>query len=194
MGFRSPVRRSTLAEANESRDWRIYAELAQRLILQARKLYTNDDRGMDLQASAYALDSTTIDLCLSLSPFAPPSPPSKCTRRLICAGTYPRLSPSQLAMCTMSTSSTRYFLKQALTTSWTAAISTTPDSIVSTWPERSLSPVLSAISMPAGSTLGKWTSKDLVFLTNQFTLSAATICAIYKSRWKVELFFKWIKL
>jgi len=70
MGFRSPVRRSTLAEANESRDWRIYAELAQRLMVQARKLYANEDLGMDLDAAAYALDSTTIDLCLSLFPWA----------------------------------------------------------------------------------------------------------------------------
>src|ERR1035441_4665864 len=70
MGFRSPVRRSTLAEANESRDWRIYAELAQRLMLQARKLYAQESLGMDLDAAAYALDSTTIDLCLSLFPWA----------------------------------------------------------------------------------------------------------------------------
>jgi hypothetical protein len=59
-----------LAEANESRDWRIYAELAQRLILQARKLYAKDDLGVDLDAVAYALDSTTIDLCLNLFPWA----------------------------------------------------------------------------------------------------------------------------
>jgi hypothetical protein len=70
MGFRSPVRRSTLAEANESRDWRIYAELAQRLMLQARKLYASEDLGVDLDAAAYTLDSTTIDLCLSLFPWA----------------------------------------------------------------------------------------------------------------------------
>ena len=70
MGFRSPVRRSTLAEANENRDWRIYAELAQRLMLQARKLYANEDLGVDLDAAAYALDSTTIDLCLTLFPWA----------------------------------------------------------------------------------------------------------------------------
>ena len=70
MGFRSPVRRSTLAEANESRDWRIFAELAQRLMLQARKLYAQESLAMDLDAAAYALDSTTIDLCLSLFPWA----------------------------------------------------------------------------------------------------------------------------
>ena len=70
MGFRAPVRRSTLADANETRDWRIYAEFAQRLIAQARKLYANEDLGLDLDATAYALDSTTIDLCLSLFPWA----------------------------------------------------------------------------------------------------------------------------
>jgi hypothetical protein len=70
MGFRSPVRRSTLAEANECRDWRIYAELAQRLMLQARKLYAKESFAVDHNAAAYALDSTTIDLCLSLFPWA----------------------------------------------------------------------------------------------------------------------------
>jgi hypothetical protein len=70
MGFREPIRRSTLAEANESRDWRIYADLAQRLIAQARKLYANEDLGLDLTNTVYALDSTTIDLCLSVFPWA----------------------------------------------------------------------------------------------------------------------------
>src|SRR5260221_3533506 len=72
MGFRDPVRRSTLADANEARDWRIYAELAQRLIGQARRLYVNEDLGFDLASTVYALDSTTIDLCsggLSVGPF-----------------------------------------------------------------------------------------------------------------------------
>src|ERR1700730_17667768 len=70
MGFGDPVRRSTLADANEARDWRIYAELAQRLIVQARRLYTNEDLGFDLANTVYALDSTTIDLCLSVFPWA----------------------------------------------------------------------------------------------------------------------------
>src|SRR5262249_14759374 len=70
MGFRDPVRRSTLADANEVRDWRIYAELAQRLIVQARRLYTNEDLGFDLANTVYALDSTTIDLCLAVFPWA----------------------------------------------------------------------------------------------------------------------------
>ena len=70
MGFRERIRRSTLADANETRDWRIYAELAQRLIAQARKLYADEDLGLDLNNTVYALDSTTIDLCLSVFPWA----------------------------------------------------------------------------------------------------------------------------
>src|ERR1700723_2125228 len=70
MGLREPIRRSTLADANEARDWRIYADLAQRLIAQARKLYAKEDLGLDLTNTVYALDSTTIDLCLSVFPWA----------------------------------------------------------------------------------------------------------------------------
>ena len=64
------MRRSTLADANELRDWRIHAELAQRLIVQARRLYSGEDLGLDLTNTVYALDSTTIDLCLSVFPWA----------------------------------------------------------------------------------------------------------------------------
>jgi len=70
MGFRGPVRRSTLADANQVRDWRIYAEFAQRLIAQARRLYARESLSVDLKETIYALDSTTIDLCLSLFPWA----------------------------------------------------------------------------------------------------------------------------
>ena len=70
LGFRGPVRRSTLADANETRDWRIYAEFAQRLIAQARRLYAGESLSVDLKDTVYALDSTTIDLCLSLFPWA----------------------------------------------------------------------------------------------------------------------------
>jgi Domain of unknown function (DUF4372) len=70
MGFRGPIRRSTLADANETRDWRIYAEYAQRLIAQARRLYADDELEVDLANTVYALDSTTIDLCLSVFPWA----------------------------------------------------------------------------------------------------------------------------
>ena len=70
MGFREAVRRSTLADANETRDWRIYAQFAHRLIAQARKLYASESLGFELGTTVYALDSTTIDLCLSLFPWA----------------------------------------------------------------------------------------------------------------------------
>ena len=71
MGFRSPIRRSTLADANEGRDWHIWADLAALLIKRARKLYCNDSFGIELHNTVYALDATTIDLCLSLFPWAP---------------------------------------------------------------------------------------------------------------------------
>ena len=71
MGFRSPVKRSTLADANEGRDWRIWADLAMLLIRRARKLYCSDSFGIDLDNIVYALDATTIDLCLSLFSWAP---------------------------------------------------------------------------------------------------------------------------
>jgi len=69
-GFRNPVKRATLAEANENRDWRIYADFAHSLIAIARPLYANEDLGLDLDATVYALDATTIDLCLALFPWA----------------------------------------------------------------------------------------------------------------------------
>lgn len=70
MGFRHPVRRSTLADANETRDWRIYADFAWILIRQARELYATEELGIELDNAVYALDSTTIDLCLSVFPWA----------------------------------------------------------------------------------------------------------------------------
>ncbi len=70
MGFRGNIARSTLADANEKRDWRIYADLAQKLIAKAHKFYTNEPLGVDLAQAVYALDSTTINLCLSLCPWA----------------------------------------------------------------------------------------------------------------------------
>ncbi|MFZ2412133.1 MAG: DUF4372 domain-containing protein, partial [Candidatus Methanoperedens sp.] len=70
MGFRHDIKRSTLADANESMDWRIHAEFAQHLVARARKLYIDDSFGIELENTTYALDSTTIDLCLSLFPWA----------------------------------------------------------------------------------------------------------------------------
>jgi len=71
MGFRGKVSRNNLANANQQRDWRIYADFAQLLISEARSLYAHDEFGVELEETVYALDSTTIDLCLSLFPWAP---------------------------------------------------------------------------------------------------------------------------
>ena len=96
MGFREPIRRSTLADANETRDWRIYADLAQRLIVQARKLYANEDLGLELTNTVYALDSTTIDLCLSVFPvgaFPHDQGGGEDAHAARSAGQYPELHP-----------------------------------------------------------------------------------------------------
>ena len=104
MGFRDPVRRSTLADANETRDWRIYAEFAQRLIAQARRLYADDHLELDLASTVYALDSTTIDPCLTVFPwhtFVRQRLRSRCTLCLICEVTSQVLSIFLMANCTM---------------------------------------------------------------------------------------------
>src|SRR5213078_4727745 len=104
MGFRSKVSRSTLADANESHDWRIFAEFAQVLIGIARPLHAHDPIGVDLDQSLYALDSTTIDLCLSLLPWAKfrrVRRPSRCILCWTCTATFPPSSASPVAMCTM---------------------------------------------------------------------------------------------
>jgi hypothetical protein len=104
MGFREPVRRSTLADANESRDWRIYAEFAQRLIVQARRLYAKESFGLDLTNAVYALDSRPSICACRCSRgriSGQRSPPLRCTRCLICGATFQALSISRMASCTM---------------------------------------------------------------------------------------------
>jgi hypothetical protein len=98
MGFREPVRRSTLADANESRDWRIYAEFARRLIAQARQLYAGESLGVDLTNSVYALilrPSICAYRCFAGRISGPPSPPWRCTRCLIGAATFRASSTSR---------------------------------------------------------------------------------------------------
>ena len=97
MGFRQPVARSTLADANELRDWRIWADFAERLIVQARELYAGDSFGLELTATVYALDSTTIDLCLSLYDWAK----FRRTKGSICAATSRPLFTSRTASLAM---------------------------------------------------------------------------------------------
>jgi hypothetical protein len=105
IGFRAPVRRSTLADANEIRDWRIWADIAALLIRRARKLYCKEDFGVELDNAVYALDATTIDLCLSLFPWAPfrsAKAASNCIPCWICVATFPPSSTSAMARPTRS--------------------------------------------------------------------------------------------
>ena len=109
MGLRGKVSRSALADANESRDWRIYAEFAHSLIRTARRLYAQEPLAVDLAETVYALDATTIDLCLSLFPWAKfrkTKAAVKLHTLLDLRGAIPSSSTSPMANCTMSTSST----------------------------------------------------------------------------------------
>ena len=232
MGFRSPVRRSTLADANELRDWRIYAELAQRLMLQARKLYAQESLGMDLNAAAYALDSTTIELCLSLFPWAhfrPTDSAIKMHTLLDLRGSIPAFIRITTAMKDDAS-----FLDQIVYQPGAYYIMDRgyldfdrfyhlhlAGAFFVTRAKRNLgarrlyshladrsSGIMADQTVALNLYRSHWdypahlrriryrdpeTGNNLVFLTNQFTLPAATICALYKSRWQVELFFKWIK-
>jgi hypothetical protein len=232
MGFRKEIKRSTLADANESRDWRIHEEFAQHLILQARKLYIGDSFGVDLDNTTYALDSTTIDLCLSIFPWAlfrTTKSAVKMHTLLDLRGNIPsfiHISDGKLgdvnvldvlvleagAIYVMDRGyldfSRLYMMHQAQAFFVTRAKSNTLLRRVYSAPvDRSAGIICDQTIALTGTTSSKdypehlrrirfkdpKTGKTLVFLTNNFVLSAATICALYKARWQVELFFKWIK-
>ena len=140
IGIRAKVSRNTLANANKVRDWRIYADLAQSLIHMARRLYSHEDFGVQLDETVYALDATTIDLCLSVFPWATsakPRPPSNSIRCWICAATSPPSFISATENCTTSTSSTNSCPSPARSTLWIAAIWTSKDYIRSAAFQRS---------------------------------------------------------
>ena len=232
MGFRHEIKRSTLADANESRDWRIHAEFAQRLIGQARKLYAGESFGIDLENTTYALDSTTIDLCLSLFPWAlfrTTKSAVKMHTLLDLRGNIPsfiHISDGKLgdvnvldilvleagAIYVMDRGyldfARLYMMHQAQAFFVTRAKSNTQfRRVYSAAVDRSTGIICDQTIALTGTTSRKdypehlrrirykdaETGKTLVFLTNNFALPAATICALYKSRWHVELFFKWIK-
>ena len=232
MGFREPIRRSTLADANETRDWRIYAELAQRLIVQARKLYADESLGLELTNTVYALDSTTIDLCLSLFPWAhfrSTKAAVKMHTLLDLRGNIPSfihisdgklhdvhaldlLLPEAGAIYVMDrgyVDFTRlYVLHQAGAFFVTRAKSNLDAHRVYSAPTDRTTGIIAdqTIALDGNTTRRDYpdhlrrvrfkdpeSGKTLVFLTNQSALPAASICALYKSRWQVELFFKWIK-
>ena len=232
MGFRHEIKRSTLADANETRDWRIYAEFAQRLIAQARTLYAHDSFGIELENTTYALDSTTIDLCLSLFPWAlfrTTKSAVKLHTLLDLRGNIPsfiHISDGKLgdvnvldvlvlepgAIYVMDRGyldfARLYLMHQTQAFFVTRAKSNTRlRRIYSTPVDRSTGIICDQTVVLTGTTSHKdypaylrrirlkdaETGKTLVFLTNNFTFSATTIGALYKRRWQVELFFKWIK-
>ena len=232
MGIREAVSRSTLADANELRDWRIYAEFAHRLIGQARQLYAQDDLGLDLTNTVYALDSTTIDLCLSVFPWAnfrTTKAAVKMHTLLDLRGSIPSfihisdgkmhdtqaldlLIPEAGAIYIMDRGyvdfARLHILHQAGAFFVTRAKSNLDaHRVYSTKTDRSQGIICDqTITLDGFYTKKDYpehlrrirfkdpeTGKTLVFLTNNFTLPAATICALYKSRWQVELFFKWVK-
>ncbi len=232
LGFRSTIAHSTLADANRERDWRIYADLAQSLIARARRLYADEPIGVELAQTVYALDSTTIDLCLSLFPWAR----FRSTKAAIKLHTLLDLRgpiPTMIAISDGKQADVRvldellpepgafyvidrgyvdfqrlyrFVLAGAFFVTRTKAgvklnrLESRPvdkgsgirsDHIV--W----LSTPQSAAHYP--DRLRRVSYKDLesgkalVFLTNNFDLPALTIAQLYKCRWQVELFFKWIK-
>src|SRR5687768_1033398 len=232
MGFRTLVRRSTLADANEGRDWRIWADLAAVLIRRARKLYCNDSFGIDLANTVYALDATTIDLCLSLFPWAP----FRSTKAAIKLHTLLDLRGSIPAFIHISDGKTHevsvldmlpveagafylmdrgyldfsrlYTLHQAGAFFVTRAKrGMNARRVYSMQADRgtgmicdqriTLNGHYSAKAYPEQLRRIRFkdpeSGKTLVFLTNNTVLPASTIAALYKSRWQVELFFKWIK-
>ena len=232
MGFRSPVKRSTLADANESRDWRIWADLAAVLIRRARKLYADQALAVDLDNAVYALDSSTIDLCLSLfdwAPFRSTKAAIKLHTLLDLRGSIPAfihisdgklhdvnvldmLSVEAGAFYVMDRGyldyARLYRLHQGGAFFVTRAKSNFNARRVYSAPCDRTSGVICDQRVVLG---GFYAARDypehlrrirfkdpdsgktLVFLTNNTTLPALTICALYKQRWQVELFFKWIK-
>ncbi|MFI4923250.1 MAG: IS4 family transposase [Burkholderiales bacterium] len=232
MGFRSPVKRSTLADANEGRDWHIWADLAALLIRRARKLYCNDSFGIDLDNTVYALDATTIDLCLSLFPWASfrsAKAAVKLHTLLDLRGNIPAfihisdgkthevnvldmLSFEAGAFYVMDRGyldfSRLFALHQAGAFFVTRAKHGMDAHRVYSMPaDRSAGIICDQrialdgfyVSQDYPEQLRRIRFKDpesgktLVFLTNNTALPAMTIAALYKSRWQVELFFKWIK-
>ena len=231
-GFRGKVSRSTLANANESRDWRIYRDFAQSLILTARDLYAGDDFGVELQETVYALDASTIDLCLSVFPWAKfrkTKAGVKLHTLLDLRGNIPSfvdithakvhdvnvldiLIPELGAIYVMDRGyldfERLYTLNQAPAFFITRSKSNTKVRRVYS------RPVDKACGLRCDQSVvltGYYSRKHypeklrriryyddqqrraLVFLTNNFTLPALTVADLYRCRWQVELFFKWIK-
>jgi Domain of unknown function (DUF4372)/Transposase DDE domain len=232
LGIRGKVSRSTLADANERRDWRIYSDFAHALIRHARQLYAADSFGVDLEHTAYALDSTTIDLCLSLFPWAEfrrNKGAIKLHTLLDLRGNIPcfvLISDGKTSDVTVLDKlviepgafyvKDRGYIDFARLHRFTRnmAFFVTRAKRNMDYSRRCYRPVDKSTGLRSDQTIiltGPKTSKAypvplrrisfcdpetekrLVFLSNNFLLPALTIARIYKCRWQVELFFKWIK-
>lgn len=232
LGIRGEVSRSVLADANRERDWRIYHDLAQRLIRRARALYANDPIGLELNETVYALDSTTIDLCLKLFPWARfrrAKAAIKLHTLLDLRGSIPtfisisqgkqadvrildelRLEPGAFYVMdrgyvdfqrlygfvlagaffvTRAKTNLRYTRLESLPVDTTTGVRS--DQMI--WLRHPSSIKHYPDKLRRIHYVDAQTGKSLVFLTNNFALPALTIALLYKGRWKVELFFKWIK-
>jgi len=232
MGIRGRVSRSTLADANEVRDWRIYAEFAQRLIGIARTLYVEEPFGVDLKETVYALDSTTIDLCLSVfawAPFRSTKAAIKLHTLLDLRGNIPsfihitdgkwhdvnildHLLPEPGAFYVMDRGyldfarlyrfheAGSFFVTRAKSNlraqrryshpvdRSTGLICDQTVTLTVFYSRQGFEAPLRRIRFKDPDT-----GKTLIFLTNNFALSALTVTQLYRQRWQVELFFKWIK-
>src|SRR5580700_6122832 len=230
MGFRGKISRNTLAHANEKRDWRIYADLAQVLVRQARLLYSQEDFGVELDQIVYALDSTTIDLCLSLFPWAPwthSKAALKLHTLLDLRGNIPtvveitgartsdnsildRITPESGAYYIMDRGYIHAARLYQLTLAAAFFVVRTRKNLLfrrrysrpvdkSTGLRSDQTIILtgnsSAVDYPLPARRVRYfdqeNQRNLVFLSNNFALPALTISQLYKTRWRVELFFRW---
>src|ERR1700680_1678636 len=232
MGLRGPVARSTLADANELPDWHLWADLAAVLIRRARKLYAEDAIGLDLANTVYALDSTTIDLCLSLFPWADfrsTKAAVKMHTLLDLRGPIPSfihvsdgkmgdavaldlIVPEAGAIYVMDRgyvdfrrlnalhqAGAFFVTRTKINMNYHRVYSRAVDKTTGLRFDQSIA--LDGFYTPQDypehlrrvGFVDPETGKRLIFLTNHFALPALTIAALYKRRWQVELFFKWIK-
>ena len=232
LGIRGRVSRSTLADANEQRDWRIYADFAMRLIETARKLYAHDSFGVELAQTAYALDTTTIDLCLSVFPWArfrSTKAAVKMHTLLDLRGNIPsfihisdgKMHEVNVLDLLIPEAGSFYIMDRGFTDFSRLFVLQQAHAFFVIRAKSNLAcrrvyshPVDKSTGLRCDQTIaliGYYKSKDypqhlrrikffdvehgqeLVFLTNNFDLPALTIAQLYRCRWQVELFFKWIK-
>jgi len=232
MGIRGGVSRNNLANANETRDWRIYADFAQVLIHQARSLYTDDDFGVELDQTVYALDTTTIDLCLSLFPWArfqKRKAGIKLHTALDLRGSIPifiKITDARVydlcildelipeagsfyimdrgfldftRLYTLNLFNAYFIIRARSNIKFRRIYSHPVDKSTGLKCDQTIS--LTGIDTPKYYPeklrrvrfFDRENNNNLTFLTNNFILPADTIAQLYKCRWQIELFFKWIK-